>query len=27
VVKDLWEEPVKSSGNVAKDILSPKKNK
>jgi aldehyde:ferredoxin oxidoreductase len=27
VAKDLWEEPVKSSGDVAKDILSPKKDK
>jgi hypothetical protein len=27
VAKDLWEEPVRSSGDVAKDILSPKKDK
>jgi len=27
VAKDLWEEPAKSSGDVAKDILSPKKDK
>jgi len=27
VAKDLWEEPAKSSGDVAKDIMSPKKGK
>jgi aldehyde:ferredoxin oxidoreductase len=27
VAKDLWEEPASSSGDVAKDILSPKKEK
>jgi aldehyde:ferredoxin oxidoreductase len=27
VARDLWEEPASSSGDVAKDILSPKKDK